>query len=237
MPARVASGVYRVDAVGFSNAISVLLIEGGDGWTLVDTGIGPSAGRIREALLALGKRPEYLKRIFLTHHHSDHVGGLPSVQKWAPNAELIAPEREAEVISGKRHPDPSSNALLRYLSHHQKLPTATVDAVVLEGDTVAGFRVIFTPGHTLGHASLLRDKDGTFHRRRVRSFAAQDPGRGTKGVLHEPRGGEALRGEAARGGVRYRGHEPRQTAVRRRTKAPPGSGRPLRLRVVTSKAA
>ena len=42
----VASGVYRVDAVGFSDAISVLLIEGGgDGWTLVDTGIRSSARR------------------------------------------------------------------------------------------------------------------------------------------------------------------------------------------------
>ena len=30
-PEPVASGVYRVDAVGFSNAISVLQIEGGGG--------------------------------------------------------------------------------------------------------------------------------------------------------------------------------------------------------------
>jgi hypothetical protein len=65
-PERVASGVYRVDAVGFSNAISVLPIDGGDGWTLADAGIGSSAGRIKEALLALGKRPEDLRRIFLT---------------------------------------------------------------------------------------------------------------------------------------------------------------------------
>lgn len=29
-----------------------------------------------------------------------------------------------------------------------------------EGDVVAGFRVVLTPGHTSGHASLLRDEDG-----------------------------------------------------------------------------
>ncbi len=32
--------------------------------------------------------------------------------------------------------------------------------VLREGDIVSGFRLISTPGHTLGHVSLLRDSDG-----------------------------------------------------------------------------
>ena len=79
-PERVTSGVYRVDAVGFSNAVSVLLLEDADGWTLVDTGAGSNVRRIREALAALGEGPEDLRRIYLTHH-SDHVGGLPGVHR------------------------------------------------------------------------------------------------------------------------------------------------------------
>ena len=35
-----------------------------------------------------------------------------------------------------------------------------MDWVVREGDIVGGFRVVLTPGHTLGHASLLREEDG-----------------------------------------------------------------------------
>lgn len=159
-PEKTAPGVYRIDAVGFPNAISVLLLEGDDGFTLVDTGLGSSAGRIRDALSYLGGGPEDLKRIYLTHHHTDHIGGLPGVREWAPGAELIASECEAEIISGRRELDERPNPIIRFLDRNAKLPTAPVSHTVREGDTVGGFRVISTPGHTLGHTSLLRDEDG-----------------------------------------------------------------------------
>lgn len=157
-PEHVAEGVYRVDAIGLSNAINVLLIEGEDGWTLVDTGVASSVGRIGEALAVLGA--ENLRRIFLTHHHNDHTGGLPGMRGFVPEAEIVASEKEAEVISGERGMDPSSNPVFRFASRNAKPPTAPMSRVVREGDVVAGFRVISTPGHTLGHVSLLRDEDG-----------------------------------------------------------------------------
>jgi glyoxylase-like metal-dependent hydrolase (beta-lactamase superfamily II) len=159
-PERIAPGVYRVDAVRLSNLISVLLLEGSDGWTLVDTGLGNSAGPIREALAALEGNPDELRRIYLTHHHSDHIGGLPGVLEWAPEAEVMASEHEAEIISGSSEPDPSSNPVFRFISRYQRLPAVPVGKIVSEGDAVAGFRVISTPGHSLGHTSLLRDEDG-----------------------------------------------------------------------------
>jgi glyoxylase-like metal-dependent hydrolase (beta-lactamase superfamily II) len=159
-PELVAPGVYRVDAIRLSNMINVLLLENDDGWTLVDTGTANSVGRIQDAVTSLGSGPDDLKRIFLTHQHDDHTGGLRGLLEWAPNAEVGASPHEAEVISGRREKDPFANPVLRRLARNVELPTAPVGKVLREGDLVSGFRVVATPGHTRGHVSLLRDGDG-----------------------------------------------------------------------------
>jgi len=159
-PELVAPGVYRVHAIGLQNMISVVLLENDDGWTLVDTGLASSVGRIRDALGALGSGPEDLKRIFLTHQHDDHTGGLPGLLEWAPHAEVGTSPHEAEVVSGRRGLDPQNSPVLRFLARNAELPPVPVTKVLREGDLVSGFRVIATPGHTPGHVSLLRDGDG-----------------------------------------------------------------------------
>jgi glyoxylase-like metal-dependent hydrolase (beta-lactamase superfamily II) len=159
-PENIAPGVYRVDAIGFKNAINMLLLENDDGWTLVDTGVAGSVGRIKDAITSLGSGPGDLKRIFITHQHDDHTGGLKGLLEWAPGAEVGATAHEADVISGRRGLDPQSNAFFRRMSSGARPPGVPVGKVLREGDFVSGFRLISTPGHTLGHASLLRDSDG-----------------------------------------------------------------------------
>ncbi|HEY8602390.1 MAG TPA: MBL fold metallo-hydrolase [Thermomicrobiales bacterium] len=157
LPEKIAPGIYRADALPLKYNISVYLIAERDGWTLVDTALESSVPRIKAALLALGGGPETLKRIYLTHHHSDHIGGLGALAAWAPSAEIIAPEGEAAIISGEKPPEQSENPLMRALTARQRLPTHPVARVVRAGDLVGGFRVIATPGHTLGHTSLLHE--------------------------------------------------------------------------------
>jgi hydroxyacylglutathione hydrolase len=89
----------------------------------------PDAGAIKAALNHRGWR---LTDIFITHHHRDHVEGVP-VLKADCKARVTGPRLEAEKILG-------------------------LDATVRPGDTLAlgatEFTVIGTPGHTLGHIAL-----------------------------------------------------------------------------------
>ncbi|MBO0704698.1 MAG: MBL fold metallo-hydrolase [Candidatus Dormibacteraeota bacterium] len=153
-------GIYRIDAIRFANAINVLAISGEDGWTLVDTGLAGSPARIQAALAALGLGPPALARIYLTHHHQDHVAGLPGMRAWAPGAEIVAPEHDGDIIAGTRPPDSSSSRLFRLTQRWARLPVVPVSRQVREGDRIAGLRVIATPGHSAGHTSLIADEAG-----------------------------------------------------------------------------
>jgi glyoxylase-like metal-dependent hydrolase (beta-lactamase superfamily II) len=82
------------------------------------------------------------------------------MRAWAPKAETVASDYEAEIIAGKRPMDPPSHPAMRAVQRFNKLPAVPVDRTVGEGETVAGFRVIATPGHTLGHTSLLFERHG-----------------------------------------------------------------------------
>lgn len=159
-PEELAPGVYRIDAFRLARMVNVFAIHADDGWTLVDTGLGGSPARIQAALGRLGVGPAALRRIYLTHHHSDHIAGLPGMCRWAPEAEVVASEREAEIISGARPRDAAPSPVSRLMQRADRLPVVPVSRTVIEGEIVAGFRVIATPGHSVGHTSLLSEDHG-----------------------------------------------------------------------------
>ena len=87
----------------------------------------PDAGAV---LRALDERGWRLTDILVTHHHADHVGGIPGVKARFPDLRVTAPAKEAVRIGA-------------------------VDVEVREGSVIAvgdlRAKVIETPGHTAGH--------------------------------------------------------------------------------------
>lgn len=77
----------------------VYCIEDADGLTLVDAGLGLAAARVLEQLRVWGKNPGDVKRILVTHAHSDHVGGLPALHR-ATGAQVICSAIEKPQTEG-----------------------------------------------------------------------------------------------------------------------------------------
>jgi glyoxylase-like metal-dependent hydrolase (beta-lactamase superfamily II) len=123
----------------------VYVLRDADGLTLVDAGLWGRGGRILEALDRDGFAPESVRRVIVTHHDLDHVGGLDSVLH-ATRAELIAsPVTMQRLRRGTR-------ALAR--------ESRTVTDGMILRDILGGLAVIETPGHRQGHISLWQPERG-----------------------------------------------------------------------------
>ena len=155
-------------------------IDGADGWTLIDSGLGtPGTGRRWEHALARLGQP-HVRRLVITHYHPDHIGAstrLAELQRSRgdragqarPRNDRAGPDR---VSSGERfqryllaHGMPFSDAQ-RSAGEEDELPIAPVKPTLLvdEGDTLglAGepFDVLVLPGHADGHIALLGRHSG-----------------------------------------------------------------------------
>ena len=97
----------------------------------------------------------------LTHAHADHQGASREIcQKlgvpfWCPTGDVPAAE-SGDIAS--RQPD---HPLNRAVGKAWAGPGHPVDRQLAEGDDVAGFAVIDTPGHSAGHVSFWRESDRT----------------------------------------------------------------------------
>ncbi len=135
--------------------------------TLIDTGFSGSAPLIVDFIYQLGRKPEEIKFIILTHNHLDHTGGLKKLRD--VTSAQVAAHRADVFIPEKTIPYPAGNIvglLLRTpgMSRFRKNFVVGEDTInaILEGneifDILGGLKVIPTPGHTTGCISLYARK-------------------------------------------------------------------------------
>jgi glyoxylase-like metal-dependent hydrolase (beta-lactamase superfamily II) len=135
--------------------------------TLIDTGFSGSAPLIEDFIYRLGRKPEEIKFVILTHNHLDHTGGLKKLSE--VTSAKVAAHKADVFIPEKTIPYPAGNIvglLLRTpgLSRFRKNFVVGDDAIdkILEGneifDILGGLKVIPTPGHTTGCISLYSPK-------------------------------------------------------------------------------
>lgn len=157
---QIAGGIHQV-----SKGVNAFVVDGDDGVVLIDTGLPKRHGTILEGLKAIGRRPDDVSAIVITHGHADHTGGA-AVLKRETGAALIASEIDAAVVRGDVPAPPPpvmDRPILRSLIG--LLPPAegvAVDHAVGDGavPVVSDLNAVPTPGHTAGHISLHLDRHG-----------------------------------------------------------------------------
>ncbi|WP_428225557.1 MBL fold metallo-hydrolase [Flavobacterium sp.] len=148
----IASGVYHIPLMP-RNSINCYLIEG----VLVDAGIRASFSKIEKAIQQIP-----IHAHILTHAHPDHQGASAKVCKQY-NIPLYCHEKEkhrAETgLATQDYPSPK-NLIAQFQQKFWSGPAVKVSKTLKENDFIGNFRIIETPGHSHGHISFFREKDG-----------------------------------------------------------------------------
>lgn len=144
---QIAPGLWHISS-RMPNAINCYLA----GDVLVDAATRLSARRL---IKTLGNRE--LSAHVLTHAHPDHQGATHAICE-RYGCPLLVGETDAEAVETGDLPGEKVAATWVQRTFWQG-PPHPVATRLSEGDEVAGFRVVDTPGHTPGHIALFRESD------------------------------------------------------------------------------
>ncbi len=159
------------DLYQFSNGgINAFLIDEGDeGLTLIDAGFAKHAEALEEDIRSIGREPSDLTSILLTHAHPDHLGSAKHLSGGTTPISLHPADgdiAQAGIIhqTMKAGPGLLTGILFRLFIPKKpaEFPAFDPDVALNDGDLIdvaGGIEVIYTPGHTAGHVSLLWKRD------------------------------------------------------------------------------
>lgn len=151
-------------------SVNGFLINTGSKLVLIDAGaaslFGPTLGRLLTNLKASGYQPEQVDEIYISHMHSDHVGGLSAnEQRVFPNAIVRAGKLDADYYLNqanldKAGPEAKDNFLGPMVSVNPYVKAGKFQPIVANTELVPGVRSYFNGGHTPGHITYVVESKG-----------------------------------------------------------------------------
>ncbi len=173
---------HFLDASSHYEHTNHVVIELGDSKILVDVGSGnrfsPTTGRMLENLAASGIAEDEITHVALTHAHPDHIWGIRDDFDEAifPDAEYLIGTTEFDwwMMDGRVNLVEESSQSMVVGAVNSLTAAEPQLSRVSDGYEIApGVTMIATPGHTLGHMSLIVESEG--HSLLITGDAIRDP--------------------------------------------------------------
>jgi hydroxyacylglutathione hydrolase len=156
---KVADGVWLLRG-DFRGAMNIYFLKDGDGVVQFDAG----TKGMRKAARKAGEELGGVTRVVLGHAHADHRGSAPYID--APvfcHPDDVADAESDASIAPYMDLSQLPVAWVRWiyppLLKHWDGGKVKIAGTVIEGDEVAGFKVIHFPGHAPGLIGLWRESD------------------------------------------------------------------------------
>jgi glyoxylase-like metal-dependent hydrolase (beta-lactamase superfamily II) len=147
----------------YESPTNITLIRTGTDLILVDTGSGdrfmPTAGKLWDNLKAAGIHKSEITKVIFTHGHPDHLWGTVDEldELMLPRASYYVGSAEWDFWHGENADRGLPAERAGFVTGARRNYATIKDRVEMfkPGDDIAtGLRIIATPGHTQGHASL-----------------------------------------------------------------------------------
>jgi glyoxylase-like metal-dependent hydrolase (beta-lactamase superfamily II) len=165
-----APGISGIDTkmIGREFVTSAYLLHG-DQPTLIETGPSLSREAVGEGLTELGIGPDDLAHVVVTHIHLDHAGGVGTLARAYPRAEIWVHQRGAphlvdptRLVSSVQRVYGADRASA-FFGGVEPTPADRLRALD-DGDVIAmggrSLEVLYTPGHASHHVALVDSETG-----------------------------------------------------------------------------
>jgi glyoxylase-like metal-dependent hydrolase (beta-lactamase superfamily II) len=158
---RITANVYEVPL----GTVNAFIVED-ESLILIDTGAPGSAAAIMAAVREMGREPNDIRHILLTHAHPDHAGSVAELKKLTGAKVYMHAAEQPHLQAGfiPKPAEPVFTSLLNKLLYRMfiknassEIPAAMADELVEDGDWLpfaGGMHMVHIPGHSPGQLAI-----------------------------------------------------------------------------------